>query len=480
MKTLITFFLLIVAYTVMAQNLTQVNFEGVIVPQYMASGNTTRLPIVYRATLTNLTPNTTYRFFNQMALRSDIGTTNPGAGNPMFIQPDSLNYRYTTSTSLTTAGGYGTFITNASGSFTGWFAVVNTGNARFTPGNYVIPSIVIGDNAGVLLERRALNDSIRVLGFRTDATDTSGTGIWGKSLALPKNIILLYNETAGTSKPLTTTYVEDEGVTVASTVAFYTDSVNGRTGRWGAIIPNLNTNGVRRFEQRSRGNANIIAFNTNNVGLWGSTSTVNPNGGATNPLIIDSLSASIPVELNSFSANVSGKDVILSWTTASELNNNGFYVERKAVNEDFFRQITFVKGNGTSSELNHYNFVDKNLESGTYNYRLVQIDFDGTQKIYNLSQEVNIGTPTEFKLLQNYPNPFNPSTTIEFTLSKAGNYKVRVFDLTGQEISLLADGYFQAGSHLVRFDGNGLSSGIYITILEGEGNFSRILMTLLK
>ncbi|MCX7877629.1 MAG: hypothetical protein N2510_03190, partial [Ignavibacteria bacterium] len=145
-KFLLLFFVCFLTSDLFSQNLTQSNFISVMCPQYMSSGTNTRLPVVFRASIIGLAPNTTYRYFNQGALYTDLGTTNPGAGNPMLIS-SSGNYTYTTSPSLSTSGNYETFTTDATGRYTGWFALVNTGNARFTPGNYIIPSIVI-DSAG--------------------------------------------------------------------------------------------------------------------------------------------------------------------------------------------------------------------------------------------------------------------------------------------------------------------------------------------
>jgi hypothetical protein len=262
--------------------LSQANFVSVITPQIMSSGNTTRLPVVIRATVNNLVPNKLYRFYNGGASFTDIGTGAYGAGNPMFMNPDSNNFRYTTSVSLTSAGGYDVFRANGSGAFTGWFAFVNTGNTRFASGKYVIPSIQLGDSVGTLIARYALNDSIKVTGFNTLAADTCATGIYGISYGLPKNIVSLYDNTSGTGKPLSQTYLEDEGVTVASIAGFYSTNVNAQNGRWGTVIPNNNVNGVRRVEQRDRLTGNSISFNTSSAGLWPSgTNTVNPTGGTT-------------------------------------------------------------------------------------------------------------------------------------------------------------------------------------------------------
>ena len=63
--------------------------------------------------------------------------------------------------------------------------------------------------------------------------------------------------------------------------------------------------------------------------------------------------------------------------------------------------------------------------------------------------------------LSAYPNPFNPSTTLSFSLPKAGNVKLEVFDVTGRLVTTLADERFEAGEHTLRFDGSALPSGVY-------------------
>ena len=77
------------------------------------------------------------------------------------------------------------------------------------------------------------------------------------------------------------------------------------------------------------------------------------------------------------------------------------------------------------------------------------------------------GLPSEYSLSQNYPNPFNPVTNISFSIIEAGNISLKVYDLSGKEISELANGFYVPGNYDVRWDavdayGNEVSSGIYI------------------
>lgn len=179
---------------------------------------------------------------------------------------------------------------------------------------------------------------------------------------------------------------------------------------------------------------------------------------------------SVPVELNSFSASVSGKDVNLIWSTASETNNRGFEIERKQ-NTSNWNLIGFVNGKGTSTEKQDYNFLDKNLPSGTYQYRLKQIDFDGTFEYYDLSAEVEINTIENFSLEQNYPNPFNPSTSISFNIPQDGFVNLKVYNVLGNEVAVLISKELSAGNHTMIFDAVSLSSGIYYYRLEVNNEF---------
>ncbi|MEJ2495485.1 MAG: T9SS type A sorting domain-containing protein, partial [Ignavibacteriaceae bacterium] len=183
----------------------------------------------------------------------------------------------------------------------------------------------------------------------------------------------------------------------------------------------------------------------------------------------------IPVELTSFTAKVSGNVVNLSWSTATETNNLGFEIQCKT--SDQFITVGFVDGHGTSTEIHNYSYTDSKVESGKYYYRLKQIDLDGTYE-YSKVVEAEVLKPVKFALDQNYPNPFNPTTMINVNLATDSRVKLVVFDILGQEVATLLNGNLTAGLHQIEFNASNLNSGVYFYRVDATGvdgtNFSSV------
>ena len=102
-------------------------------------------------------------------------------------------------------------------------------------------------------------------------------------------------------------------------------------------------------------------------------------------------------------------------------------------------------------------------------------DSQGNYEV-ELPKATGVGSsiPSAFSLGQNYPNPFNPTTTIPFVLDKPGNVKLEVYNIMGQHIKTVADGYFSAGSHTAVWNardksGNHVGAGVYLYRLSSEG-----------
>ena len=194
----------------------------------------------------------------------------------------------------------------------------------------------------------------------------------------------------------------------------------------------------------------------------------------------------LPVELTSFTAELSAKEINLNWNTATEVNNYGFEVQKLSQNSssspgsvEAWEKIGFVKGNGTSNNVNKYSFVDKTASGTAPKYRLKQIDNDGKFE-YSKVVEVNLEQPVDYSLSQNFPNPFNPSTEISYSIPKSNNVELKVYNSIGKEVATLVNGMQEAGNHKVQFNSSNLSSGIYFYRLT-SGNFTQIKkMILLK
>jgi hypothetical protein len=198
----------------------------------------------------------------------------------------------------------------------------------------------------------------------------------------------------------------------------------------------------------------------------------------------------IPVELTSFTANVIGNKVKLNWTTATELNNQGFEIQRKVKSDkgSEWERVDFVAGFGTITETKSYSYTDE-VDPGSYLYRLKQIDFDGSFSFSN-EIEVEVNTPQNFSLNQNYPNPFfatgrsasggNSGTTISWQSSVGSWQTLKVYDVLGNEIATLVNDYREAGKHEVNFDASNLPSGIYYYQLSADGFTESKKMLLIK
>ena len=188
--------------------------------------------------------------------------------------------------------------------------------------------------------------------------------------------------------------------------------------------------------------------------------------------------APLPVELTSFSSTVKDRYVRLNWSTACELNNAGFEIERRTVNDGAeWVKIGFVQGNGTTNEPKHYSFEDKKLSTGKYNYRLKQLDYNNSAILYDLSNAVEIGIPKKFELSQNYPNPFNPITKIDYNLPFNGNVSLKIYDISGREIATLVNNTQEAGFYTTQFNAHNFASGIYFYRISADNGNENFVMT---
>ncbi len=208
-----------------------------------------------------------------------------------------------------------------------------------------------------------------------------------------------------------------------------------------------------------------------------------------------------PVELSSFTAFYSNGAASLNWTTQSESNNQGWNVYRSET-EIFSDAVQInsglIEGAGTTSNPTDYNFTDEYyLEvNATYNYWLESKDESGAIETFGpiplTIPENNGETPeppnTDSGLLKlnNYPNPFYPDTEISFMLQEEGPVELSIFNVKGQKIATLFDGYVSENNldQVQRVNWNGrddsgkeLTSGLYFyRINTSKGSFTNKML----
>jgi hypothetical protein len=202
--------------------------------------------------------------------------------------------------------------------------------------------------------------------------------------------------------------------------------------------------------------------------VQGDNQTIFPEVRAT-----DSDDSELPVEMAGFDARVDDGAVQLSWQTASETNNAGFRIQRRAGEgangrEGAWTTVGSVEGSGTTSQAQSYRFTDADLpyEADALTYRLKQIDTDGTE---HFTGEVTVERGVqELELLGTYPNPARSQATVRYALPEKQEATIRLYDVLGRQVRTVVSGE-QEGRHEQRLDTSSLPSGVYFLRLRAGG-----------
>ena len=288
-------------------------------------------------------------------------------------------------------------------------------------------------------------------------------------------------------------FIHSFNVTLASGAAISVNGGNGGAGVSELVYQGGGGGGGRIYiAAHSTGTlTNNGASITVSGGLKGAIGTNGNDGNTGTSTVTQVNNNALPAELISFSASENGSLIELKWSTATEVNNFGFEIERLQdykiaelqnlpAGQASWDKIGFVKGNGNSNSPKSYSFADNlNLSSGNYSYRLKQIDNDG-QFEYSSIVEVSFNSPAEFSLKQNYPNPFNPSTKISYALPSKSFVTLKVYDVIGNEVASLVNQEQAEGEHNISFDASSLSSGIYFYKLTAGSFVKTMKMILLR
>ena len=133
------------------------------------------------------------------------------------------------------------------------------------------------------------------------------------------------------------------------------------------------------------------------------------------PFSITTQSAVLPVELLDFRAERSdAKAVLLTWATATEIDNDRFVIERMLDGENHFVDVATLAGAGTTTLRREYSAIDENEFTGPSYYRLRQVDFDGSVTFSPVRTVTGVVSATS-ATLTTYPNPTTSGLTLSFT-----------------------------------------------------------------
>jgi hypothetical protein len=262
----------------------------------------------------------------------------------------------------------------------------------------------------------------------------------------------------------------------------------GGTTRYSAAAVDKTTGALSSWDpQIDAGNfVEAIGISTTyqKVYIGGSFNTVLGDFSQDFAAITNPYDGALPVELTNFSAVNKANEIYLSWTTATEVNNYGFEIERTVIRNQSsvisWNKLGFVEGSGTTNLPKQYSFMDNNLSVGKYSYRLKQIDRDGKFEYSQAIEVIIANAPKEFALSQNYPNPFNPMTEIRYQIPEVSHVTLKVYDAIGREVVTMVNEVKEAGSYSAQFDGTKLSSGIYFARLQSGGKVQLKKMMLVK
>jgi hypothetical protein len=422
---------LCIVFNSFGQKVVQEEFIGAIVPQYMNLGTSTRLATPFYATILGLTPSSDYKYYVTFVLSSDFGTTTTGAGSTLFM--DDADWSHIASPSMS-SGKHDT-INAGGGTIEGWFAGINTGNSRFTAGNYVFPLIVLEEIGGTDKKRLALTDSIKVLDYATTADTLSGTGIYGNTKGKGKKFVALYDDENGI-RPISISHLEDDKVTIASSVAYWSSNVEGREGAWGTIIPNDLDSGIRKIELLDYDFGNVLFTNYSSNGKWGNSNTVNPSGSSTSPIYIDSLYAPLAKPMVKFT---SGTGMI------NEKDSNYYVViEKRFVSRDVSKIKINVLG-GSATNNTDYEWINTQvltLKTGVFTKDtfLLKIKEDNFSEysetiLLEITEVENVAIDGNGKLIINIEDNdttiFNFKSNIVTAVENQGTVKIPITKING-------------------------------------------------
>ena len=200
--------------------------------------------------------------------------------------------------------------------------------------------------------------------------------------------------------------------------------------------------------------------------------------------VLASDSEPLPVELASFDASQSGEsDVELRWTTASETNNAGFRVQHRASGEESWTKLGYVASKasgGTTTEAKTYRFDAEDLAVGTHEFRLKQMDLDGTAHLHD-PVDVELQMQQALRLKAPAPNPVQGQAQLSFAVRDQTETTITMYNPLGQKVAVVYRGTPPAGEQqTAQVTTDDLASGVYFLRLQAGGATKTQKMTVVR
>ncbi len=181
----------------------------------------------------------------------------------------------------------------------------------------------------------------------------------------------------------------------------------------------------------------------------------------------------LPVSLLYFNGVLVNKEANLAWSTATEINNDHFTLERSADGKNF-TPLASIKGAGNSVTVQNYEYTDQEPLSGVSYYRLAQTDIDGTETyVRNIVEINNDGTENGIKELSVQPNPFKSTISVNFNSMEGGIAQIAVSDLSGK-VAYSESVPYQQGSNLLPLNLDNLNDGVYILKMQMDNTLNTL------
>ena len=184
----------------------------------------------------------------------------------------------------------------------------------------------------------------------------------------------------------------------------------------------------------------------------------------------------LPVEMIYFEANaINNAFIQLTWATALEVNNDGFYVER-SVDGQNWTQLDFVNGHDNTTVQQDYSYNDMDVVPGVrYYYRLLQVDNDGQSEHTGVRTAMINGEVT-FNVMDFVPNPTMNQTTLIVTATKEQSITIDIYDVIGQKVMSTVN-QLNKGANSIKFDLSKLAAGTYTAgVSAGNETYSKKLI----